>query len=300
MSDGPAPRVTVVVATRNRWDDLRASLPRHAPHPVVLVDNASDDGTPDEVERAFPEVRVVRLPRNAGAVARNLGVEQARTPYVAFADDDSWWEPEALELAADLLDADPRLGLLAGRILVGTDATLEPVCTQMAESALGTYDGEPGPRVLGFIACGAVVRRSAYLQAGGFDPVVFFAGEEERLALDLAADGWAVCYAPELVARHFPSPTRDVVARHVRIARNTMLTALMRRPWGVVARTARRTARSPHGVRGLLAAAPRVPAALRARHLLPAHVEADRRLLDTGGAARGDRLESRGWLARAR
>ena len=284
MSDGPPPRVTVVVATRNRWDDLRKSLPHHAPHPVILVDNASDDGTPDEVERAFPEVRVVRLPRNAGAVARNLGVAQARTPYVAFADDDSWWEPGALDLAADLLDSDPRLGLLAGRILVGTAATLEPVCTQMAESALGTHDGEPGPRVLGFIACGAVVRRTAYLQAGGFDPVVFFAGEEERLALDLAADGWAVCYAPELVARHFPSPTRDVVARHVRIARNTMLTALMRRPWGVVARTARRTARSPHGVRGLLAAAPRVPAALRSRHLLPPTVEADRLLLDAAGS----------------
>ncbi|MEW1955815.1 glycosyltransferase [Terrabacter sp. NPDC080008] len=285
MSTDSGARVTVVVATRNRWDDLRVSLPHHPPHPVILVDNASDDGTPDEVELAFPEVRVIRLPRNAGAVARNLGVEQAGTPYVAFADDDSWWEPGALDLAADLLDADPGLGLLGARILVGDDATLEPVCVQMAESPLGAHDGEPGPRVLGFIACGAVVRRTAYLQAGGFDPVVFFAGEEERLALDLASLGWAVCYAPALVARHFPSATRDVAARHVRIARNTVLTALMRRPWRVVARTAARLSRSPHGVRGVLAAAPRAPAALRARHLLPAPVEADRSLLDTSAPA---------------
>lgn len=291
MSTDPAARVTVVVATRNRWDDLRVSLPHHAPHPVVLVDNASDDGTPDRVAEAFPEVRVLRLSRNAGAVARNLGVEQARTPYVAFADDDSWWEPGALDRAADVLDAHPRLGLLGARILVGTDATLEPVCVQMAESPLGTHDGEPGPRVLGFIACGAVVRRTAYQQAGGFDPVVFFAGEEERLALDLAADGWALCYVPEIVARHLPSATRDVAARHVRVARNTVLTAVLRRPWGVVARTAARTCRSPEGVRGVLAAAPRVAAALRARRRLPPSVEADRLLLDgatpvEGGLAR--------------
>ncbi|GAA2016738.1 glycosyltransferase [Terrabacter terrae] len=278
-ADAPA-RVTVVVATRNRWEDLRVSLPHHAPHPVVLVDNASDDGTPDRVAEAFPDVRVVRLPRNAGAVARNDGVELATTPYVAFADDDSWWEPGALDLAAGLLDADPRLGLLAARILVGEDATLEPVCRLMADSPLGTRAGEPGPRVLGFIACGAVARRTAYLQAGGFDPVVFFAGEEERLALDLASLGWAACYAPELVARHFPSPTRDITARHIRIARNTMLTALMRRPWDVVARTAVRTSRTTHGVRGVLAAVPHVPAALGARHLLPPWVEADRLLLD--------------------
>ena len=43
----------------------------------------------------------------------------------------------------------------------------------------------PGRSVLGFLACGAVVRRSAFVQAGGFDPVVHFGGEEERLALDL-------------------------------------------------------------------------------------------------------------------
>lgn len=288
MSADAAARVTIVIATRNRWDDLRVSLPHHAPHPVVLVDNASDDGTPDRVAESFPEVRLVRLPRNAGAVARNLGVEQADTPYVAFADDDSWWEPGALDLAADLLDADPGLGLLGARILVGEDATLEPVCVEMAESPLGTHDGEPGPRVLGFIACGAVVRRTAYLQAGGFDPVVFFAGEEERLALDLTSLGWAVCYAPELVARHFPSVTRDVAARHVRIARNTMLTALMRRPWNVVARTAARTCRSSQGVRGVLAAVPRLPAALRARRRLPAHVEADRLLLDGATPVEGD------------
>ena len=284
MKPGAGHRVTVVVATRNRWDDLRRSLPHHQPTPVVLVDNASDDATPQRVAELFPDITVIRLARNAGAVARNVGVAEVETPYVAFADDDSWWEPGALDRAADLLDANPHVGLLAARMLVGESAELEPLCAAMSESALHTHPGEPGPRVLGFIACGAVVRRSAYLQAGGFDPVVFFAGEEERLALDLAAQGWVLCYAPEVVARHVPSPARDVRARHVRVARNIMLTAVMRRPVREVLRTAGRTARGPQGVRGLLAAVPRVPAALRARRRLPPEVEAARRLLDAAAS----------------
>ena len=50
----------------------------------------------------------------------------------------------------------------------------------------------PGPRILGFVACGAVVRRAAFREAGGFDAVVHFAGEEERVAIDLAAAGWGL------------------------------------------------------------------------------------------------------------
>jgi GT2 family glycosyltransferase len=272
-------RVTVVVATRDRWQDLETSLPKHS-GPVLLVDNASRDDTPDRVTRAFPDVTVLRLRHNAGAVARNLGVRASHTPYVAFADDDSWWEPGALDRAADLLDAHPHIGLLAARVLVGESGTTDPVCEEMAASALGTRPGEPGPRVLGFIACGAVVRRSAYLEAGGFDPVTFFAGEEERLALDLAGAGWAICYAPDVVARHVPSVSRDVARRLVRIRRNEILTAVMRRPAPHVLLTLRRAVSSPHGRRGVLAALPRLVAALRARRLLPPEVEAARRLLD--------------------
>ena len=279
MTEPSGSRVTVVVATRNRWDDLRRSLPLH-PRPVVLVDNASSDGTPERVARTFPDVAVIRLPQNAGAVARNAGVRASTTPYVAFADDDSWWEPGSLDRAADLLDSGPGIGLLAARVLVGQHGDVDPVCTEMATSALGTRPGEPGPRVLGFIACGAVVRRSAYLAAGGFDPVTFFAGEEERLALDLAAQGWALCYVPDVVARHLPSTSRDVGARHVRIARNEVLTAVMRRPSREVARTVRRHAATAQGRRGLAAAVPRLLGALRARTALPPEVEAARQRLD--------------------
>ena len=63
---------------------------------MILVDNGSTDGTVAAVRDARPDLRVVRLGTNRGAPARNLGVRLAATPYVAFADDDSWWSPGAL------------------------------------------------------------------------------------------------------------------------------------------------------------------------------------------------------------
>jgi GT2 family glycosyltransferase len=157
-------------------------------------------------------------------------------PYVAFADDDSWWAPGALERAADVLDAHARLAVLAARMLVGAAETPDPICGLMAGSPV-TDVGLPGPAVLGFLTCGAVVRRDAFLTAGGFDDVVFFHGEEERLALDLAAAGWGMAYVDDVVAHHYPSFSRDVNGRRALAARNTLLTAVMRRPWPAVART---------------------------------------------------------------
>jgi GT2 family glycosyltransferase len=233
------------------------------------------------VRRHFPHIDVLELGSNHGSVARNLGVSRARTPYVAFADDDSWWADGALDRAADLLDAHPRLAVLAARMLVGVDERPDPICAMMADSPLGRAPDLPGPSVLGFLACGAVVRREAYLAAGGFDDVVFFMGEEERLALDLATLGWGLAYVEDVVAHHHPSPVRDTVARQARAARNRLLTTLMRRPWPVVLGAVVEDLRSGRAGRmAVRQAAARLPRALRQRRRLPADVEAARRLLD--------------------
>jgi GT2 family glycosyltransferase len=278
-----SPRVTTVVVTRDRWDDLSWSLPLQQ-RPVVLVDNGSTDGTPDRVRQAFPDVTVVELGRNRGAVGRNVGVEAASTPYVAFADDDSWWPATSLDRAADLLDRHVRLGLLAARVLVGPEERLDPTCAAMAASPLGTPPGLPGPAVLGFVACGAVVRRQAFLEAGGFDPVVHFPGEEERLALDLAAGNWSLAYIEDVVAHHHPSTRRGpTLKRQALERRNELLTAVMRRPWprvGGVLRDQLHDGRA--GRLGVLGAVPRLPAALIRRRSLPPRVEAARRRLDLG------------------
>jgi N-acetylglucosaminyl-diphospho-decaprenol L-rhamnosyltransferase len=247
--DGDEPRVGVAIATRERRRELEGALARllalpERP-PVVVADNGSRDDTAARIRARFPAVAVLELGENRGAGARNAAVEALATPYVAFSDDDSWWAAGALERAADTLDRVPRLGVLAARVLVGSDHRLDPVCRSMRSSPLGEVP-DVGPRVLGFVACGAVVRRSAYLQVGGFHPRYGVGGEEALLALDLTEQGWDCAYVDSVVAHHHPSPVRNRSARRIREIRNDMWTLWLRRPLtGVLPRTARVVARLP-------------------------------------------------------
>jgi GT2 family glycosyltransferase len=272
-------RVTIVIATRDRRHDLERSL-RHHEASVIVVDNGSVDGTAAAVRR-HPHAQVIELGANRGAPARNVGVARADTPYVALTDDDSWWAPGALTLAADVLDAHPGVAVLAARVLVGEAERLDPTCAEMATAPLGIPTGHPGPAVLGFLACGAVVRRDAFLGCGGFDDVVFFGGEEERVALDLAAAGWGLSYVPAVVVHHYPSSVRDLAERSVLIVRNAVLVAVLRRPWSVVGRRMIGALRGCATSRvGLRSALPRIPRAWAKRRRLPGGVEAARRALD--------------------
>ena len=233
-------RVGVVMITRNRRRGTLSTLGRLGAlperPPVTVVDNASTDGTADAISDHYPDVTVVRQSENMGAAGRNHGVAATNSPYVAFSDDDSWWAPGALGVAAGLLDAHPRLGLIAATVLVGPDDRLDPVCTAMAESALPASAG-PGRPVLGFVACGSVVRRSAFLDAGGFHPRYGVGGEEELLAIDLRVAGWDVRYCPEVVTHHHPATDRPPSAdRRRRQARNALRTAWLRRRRASVAR----------------------------------------------------------------
>jgi GT2 family glycosyltransferase len=254
--------------------------------PVVLVDNGSRDGTADAVATAFPEVTVLRPGRNLGAPGRTLGVEAARTELVAFADDDSWWAPGALSQAAEHFAAAPRLGLLAARVLVGPEERLDPLSAEMARSPLPAHADLPGRAVLGFLACAAVVRRSAYLEVGGFSPVVFFLGEETLLAQDLAAAGWGVSYVDDVVAHHHPGRGGERPGRARLQARNALLSSWLRRPLPVALRHTAAYAlgsASPVHRGALLDAVRRLPSVLPARRRLPADVEERVALLERTG-----------------
>ena len=191
-------RVSVVILTYNRADELRRTLQqmqaRCEQAALIVVDNASTDGTAAMVAAEFPQARLIAAPGNMGGAGRNLGVQAASTPYVAFCDDDSWWQPGALSAAADLLDAHPNVAGVCGRILLGQEQIEDPVCAQMAGSPLPS-DGLPGPALLGFVACAVVFRRQAYLDAGGYEQRFFVGGEEALLTLDLVDAGWHVICA---------------------------------------------------------------------------------------------------------
>jgi GT2 family glycosyltransferase len=287
-----ASRTTVVIATRNRCAELLRTLGKLAAlrprPPVVVVDNGSTDETVSAAHAAAKTlggIRLIRLRRNEGAVARNAGVAVAATPYVAFSDDDSWWAGDALPRAERVLDRHPQLGLVAARTLVGPDEHGDPVSERMAVSPLGREPSLPGPSVLGFLACSAVVRRRAFREVGGFSRVLHFVGEETLLAYDLAARGWQLCYVDSVVAHHHPSLIRaNRLERDVRELRNQALVAWMRRPAPVAVGAGlgllRRMPRYPPAGLAAAGALLRLPLALASRRRLPDDVERRIRVLD--------------------
>ena len=226
--------ITVVIMTRNRVEELLATLERleaqPEPPPIVVVDNGSTDGTPERVRQRFPDVEVIALQRNLGVEARNIAVRRATTPYVAFNDDDSWWAPGALPRVVDLFDSHPRLGAVTGHVVVEPAGTDDPTSVEMRDSPVLGDPALPGVPVLGFLACATAVRREAFLQVGGFERRFHFAGEEELLATDLFSTGWEIRYVPEVGVHHQASQSRDDEWRRRRDLRNALWSLWLRRP----------------------------------------------------------------------
>ncbi|WP_345622654.1 glycosyltransferase family 2 protein [Streptomyces ziwulingensis] len=284
----------LVLATRDRSAGLARSLRHLLALPerpeILVVDNASTDDTRALLARDFPQVRVLPLPSDRGALARTDGVRALDTPYVAFCDDDSWWAPGALATAAQLLDEHPRLGLLSARALVGPAEYADPLSGVLAASPLGPAADLPGIQILDFLGRAAVVRREAYLDAGGYHPLLFSGAEETLLAYDLAARGWGVTHCPEVTAHHHPHPDPRT-GHQAAVSRNALLTAWLRRPLPyALARTralAAEARHDPHARDALRQALNRLPAALRHRRPLPAHVERAARRLDAAVMERG-------------
>jgi GT2 family glycosyltransferase len=227
-------RIGVVVITHQRRPEALdavgrlVALPERPP--VVLVDNGSTDGTAAAVRKRFPDVDVLALDHNAGAVGRNLGVERLRTPYVAFCDDDTWWEPGSLTRAAEVLAAHPRLAVLNARIVVEPGGTDDPIVDELRDSPVAGPAWLPGPALGSFLAGASVVRRTAFEEAGGFSSRLWLGGEEELLATDLLTAGWEICYRDDLVVHHAASPFRDSVRRRRDGLRNTLWFTWLRRP----------------------------------------------------------------------
>jgi GT2 family glycosyltransferase len=279
------PLTSFVIASRDRSDELVSVVQRlldTTACPIIVVDNHSGDDSVEAVgrvaERAAGRVQIVALPQNRGAVARNVGVARADTRYVAFCDDDSWWRPDATTVAEEIFGHHPTVAVLAARTVVLPHGREDPIGELMAQSPLGCDPALPGPSILGFLACSAIVRKSAFEAAGGFSEILHFRGEETLLAWDLAASGWDLCFTPRLVAYHAPSSLRPPNAvQDARSLRNAVLTTWLRRPPSSCARATARLLRAaaddPAHARALGEAMRLLPAVARARRRLPADVE---------------------------
>jgi N-acetylglucosaminyl-diphospho-decaprenol L-rhamnosyltransferase len=293
-SNRPSP-VAVVIITRDRTDELLHTLARlheldERPQ-IVVVDQGARHRAARAVSRRFPAVRIVALAEDIGAAGRNVGARAVDAPYVAFCDDDSWWARGALTRAAALLDAHPRVAVIAARVLLGDDEVLDPACAAMSTSPLEGAAGLPGRRVLGFVACGAIVRRTAFLEAGGFRRELGVGGEEQLLAVDLATRGWDLVYRGDVVAHHHPSPIRNRERRDEQHVRNQLWFAWLRRRHGAALRISREAVRAAATQRaariGLLRALSGARWALANRRPVSASLEGDLRRLDTERSALG-------------
>jgi N-acetylglucosaminyl-diphospho-decaprenol L-rhamnosyltransferase len=277
-------RVTVVLLTYNCAHRLGCILDEllALDVPVIAVDNGSHDSTADVLAHRNG-VQVIRLPLNIGAAGRNVGAAAASTPYVAFCDDDGWYEREGLALACDLLDQHPSLGLINARIFVGPREELDPISEEMAASPLTDEDGLPGLPILGFMAGAVIVRAAAFREAGGYDVRFFIGGEEETLALPLARRGWRLRYVPEVVMHHYPSMSNAENLRAYGMS-NTIINAWLHRP----ARSALRwtaftladTPKTANYLRGVLRVARNAPWVLRERRPMSPDLDRQLRHLD--------------------
>ena len=288
-----AARTSFVIASRNRAAELATTVTRllnTTCSPIICVDNGSDDDSVAVIRRFATQsdgrVLAIELRSNRGAMARNIGVAAARTPNIAFCDDDSWWAPGAVEKAERIFDRYPTVGLLAARTVVMPQRRDDPLAAELANSVLGRRPDLPGPSILGFMTCAAVVRKAAFFAAGGFSDLLHFYGEEQLLAVDLAALGWDLCYCPELVAYHQPSAVRGTSsARQARELRNAVLTTWLRRPmWPCLKATGQLLWAATRGgdhVRGAAEAFARLPTVASRRKPLPARVEHALTLLES-------------------
>jgi GT2 family glycosyltransferase len=283
-------RATIVVLTCNRRLQLLGTLAalERLPGrwPIIVVDNGSTDGTADAVAARYPKVMVIRTLRNLGAAGRNLAVAYAHTPYVAFCDEDTQWEPGALERAVSILDASPNVGVLNACLQVGTLREPDPTCLSMARSPL-QHDTLPGPQLLDFMASACVMRTRAFFDVGGYWPPFFVGGEEELMALDLVERGWHIVYADDVIARHFPMRLRKSRQLEQLMARNAIWVAWMRRPWQAAAHETWRQLCHARGRKMLLPVMLTVllglPRALRRRKVISPAVEQMIRLLNMAG-----------------
>lgn len=123
-----APDVSIVIVAWQARDYVLAclrSIEAHAApaHEVIVVDDGSTDGTSAAVAGGFPDVNLISQPENSGLVAgRNTAVAHVRGRYVLMLDADTELRPGALTRLRDVLDANPRVGLVAPRLVSAAGA----------------------------------------------------------------------------------------------------------------------------------------------------------------------------------
>ncbi|MEU5695396.1 glycosyltransferase [Actinosynnema sp. NPDC020468] len=217
---GSLPDVSVVVVNYRGADDTTTCLRAvydELDYPadklqVVVVDNASGDGSADRIRAAAPRAVVVEAPDNLGfAGGCNLGVEHATGAVVAFLNNDARPHRDWLRAAVGVLVAEPSVAAVASKVLDWDGRVIDFVDGGLTWFGMGykRHAGRPddgahdAPRdVLFGTGSALVARTSVFRSVGGFDERFFMFYEDVDLGWRLNLRGWRVRYEPSSLTYH--------------------------------------------------------------------------------------------------
>jgi GT2 family glycosyltransferase len=197
---GEWPTVTIVYLAYNRRDELRESLRRMLSESdyeselidVIVVDNASTDGSADAVREEFPQVQLIERDENVGVSGWNEGLAAASGEYVLALDDDCYLLPDGLRRAVAAASA-RAADLVSFKVVSTYDP--EHVFTEYYRTGLFTYWG-----------CAVLMRRHVIEALGGYDPQIFIWANELEFLLRFYDRGFCHLHLPDVVAQHMKAP----------------------------------------------------------------------------------------------
>lgn len=222
-------RVSVIVVSFNTRPELEACLasiaahPPDAAHEVVVVDNASTDGTPDALGARWPSVRLIEMERNVGfAGANNAGIRVAAGEFVLLLNSDTLVGASAIDRLVSILEGDPTVAAAgprlvdgAGRVELSFGAMMAPLAEARQKLLVTLHERKVWPihqHVCRMVsrpsypdwlsgAC-LLVRRHDAIAAGLLDERYFLYGEDVDFCAALRALGKRLRYSPEAVVVH--------------------------------------------------------------------------------------------------
>jgi GT2 family glycosyltransferase len=220
--------ISVAVISFNTRDMLRAclgSLRQAGAGRVIVVDNASTDGSPDLVRDEFPEVILKQNQGNTGyGSAANQAIAGSTGEVVLLLNADTVLHTGALEAICQSFRTNARAGIVGPR-LVNLDGSLQRSCFPdptpgdifldtsgigrlfryvpgLKEQYLRTWDHDRARSVPWVLGAAIGIRREAFNSVGGFDEDFYMYYEEVDLCYRLRQAGWEVMYNPEAAIIH--------------------------------------------------------------------------------------------------
>ena len=218
------PKVTIIIVNWNGKPFLEQCLSALMnqsvqPHEIILLDNASSDGSVDIV-RGFPFVRLLTQDKNTGfARGNNLAIQMASaaSEWIALINPDAFAEPRWLEALLEAADANPECTVFGSKLLNAGDPLIldgagdayhmSGLVWRMGHGLPAIAYAEHVSAVFSPCAAAALYQRSALLELGGFDEDYFCYVEDVDLGFRLQLAGHPCLYVPQSVVHHVGSGT---------------------------------------------------------------------------------------------